>query len=148
MAGPALPYDLTNGTDADATQVMANFEYLFNLIESIVGQPLIAAQAMSPPLMVGLNNAGEVVPASNTGIPAIGFLSAAVAQGAVASIAPIGPASGFSGLTLGDNLFLSSSGGVSTAPPAIDSGLYVQQVGWAASTTTIYFQPQEMSGPL
>ena len=34
MAEPALPYDLVNGADADAVQLMANLNYLLGLITS------------------------------------------------------------------------------------------------------------------
>ena len=144
----ALPYDIANGTDADAAQVMANFEYLLDLIGGVVGQPLIAGQAIAANTLVGLNNAGTVVAASDAGTAAVGFVSVAVVDGGTVNVIPAGPITGLSGLTLGDLLFLGPSGGVSSAPPAIGSGLYSQQVGWVVSTTSMYFQPQQMNGPL
>jgi len=85
--------------------------------------------------------AGGVDVASNNAIkrPVIGLILSKPTT-TTAEILLLGKASGFSGLTQGDTVFLSSTGTATTTAPG-GSG-YLQILGAATNTTEIIFSPQ------
>lgn len=92
------------------------------------------------------NNAGTAnarkADASNGRI-AMGFVLAGATNGTNATVYFEGALTGLTGLTPGSKLFLSAAtAGAVTATAPSTAGQYVQQVGYATSTTSMTFSPQ------
>ncbi len=105
-----------------------------------------AGSALSANQMVALiNNSGvlSVVPADNTNSrPAWGYVVAAFASAATATVYKYGTVGGQSSLTVGGNVYLSTAGTITqTAPSTV--GTFSQLVGVASSTTAFEFAPQQ-----
>jgi hypothetical protein len=75
--------------------------------------------------------------------PANGFVTTAYLSGMTAIVQTSGTVGGFSGLTTGQTIYLSTTtpGGIQTAAPT-DYGQLSQVVGTAASATTVTFMPE------
>ena len=76
---------------------------------------------------------------ASAGKPADGFVNAAVAQGANATVYASGQDTGLTGLTPGSLYYLGPSGAVTATPPSA-RGTTVQQVGRAYSATVLDVQ--------
>jgi len=76
---------------------------------------------------------------SGTTVPAIGVVIAKPAA-TTATLAYFGEAASFAGLTPGAVYYVGLAGAVTLAPP-VAAGSVVQQVGVAASATTMVFNP-------
>lgn len=71
-----------------------------------------------------------------------GFVLSAVTSGQNALVYFEGTISGLSGLTEGDNMFLSATPGAATATAPSTAGHISQSIGVAISATAISFEPQ------
>jgi hypothetical protein len=105
-------------------------------------QDFIAGQNLSASDVVALDSSGNVIPAiaaSVDTIEVIGCATSTVSGGQTVTVRHQGNLAGFSGLTIGEPLFLSPtvSGAVSETPPSV-MGTYILQVGQAISNTEIY----------
>ena len=70
-----------------------------------------------------------------------GFVNTGGGVGDTVTVFFIGILSGLSGLTIGADYFLSTTpGGITTAAPSTTGG-WDQIVGWAITTTDLFFQP-------
>lgn len=104
----------------------------------------VASEALSTGAFVNLyNNAGvlNVRNADNTtnGKKAHGFVIAAVASAGTASVYTVSQSNTqLTGLVAGSDYFLSTIGTISVTPPS-STGNLVQQLGVAASTTSLVF---------
>ena len=83
----------------------------------------------------------KIVAADNSNTrPALGYVTAGFADGDTVTAYKYGTISGFTGLTTGGKVFLSTVGGITQTPPT--SGIS-QVIGTASSTTQIEFDPQQ-----
>lgn len=107
---------------------------------------LVAGENLSAGNLVEVyNNAGtstvRKADASN-GRLAKGFVLAAVTSGQQATVYFEGTITGLTGLVPGDKVFLSAStAGAATATAPTTAGHYVQQVGFAITSSTFSFSP-------
>lgn len=107
-----------------------------------------AAQNITADTFIHITSGFQMVPASAaTGLSADGFVIANVNIGTFGAVYLAGVVTGFSGLT-GGSVYLSSSGGATSTPPASGSGLYVQRLGIAVSSSSVNFNPSEINGPV
>lgn len=98
-----------------------------------------AAEALAAGDFVWINASGLAAKADNTAEkPADGFVLAAVANGAPATIFRSGTNSARTGMTAGTRYWLGTAGGVTTTPPTAANSI-VQQLGVATSATEINF---------
>lgn len=106
----------------------------------------IASEALSAGNYVNLyDNAGTInvrKADASGGIAkkADGFVIAAVAQGANATVYFDGTITGLSGLTIGATYFLSATAGAGTATAPTTSGHILQSIGKALSATELTFE--------
>lgn len=81
--------------------------------------------------------------AAAAGKPAQGFVLAAVASGAQATVYPEEAViSGLTGLTTGQRRFLSTTAGANTATAPSAAGQVAQEIGHVISPTEIMFRPE------
>jgi hypothetical protein len=80
--------------------------------------------------------------ASTSGKEAVGFVLAAVSNGAAATVYFEGTNTAVTGLTPGLN-FLSTTPGAATATAPSTAGQVVQRIGYATAATALNFEPQE-----
>lgn len=80
--------------------------------------------------------------AASAGKVAMGFVLAAAASGANATVYFEGEITGLSGLTPGTAMYLGTAGAL-TATPTTTAGQVLQRVGYATSPTTVDFEPGE-----
>ena len=87
------------------------------------------------------NDAGtvKVRKADTNGKPADGYVKAAVASGANATVYSDGLNDAVTGLTIGTVYLSATPGGYSATPPADGSGLVLQELGFANSATAVKF---------
>ena len=87
------------------------------------------------------NDAGtvKVRKADTNGKPADGYVKAAVASGANATVYSDGLNDAVTGLTIGTVYLSATPGGYSASPPADGSGLVLQELGFANSATAVKF---------
>ncbi len=106
----------------------------------------MAAEALGAFKLVGHNSSGQarLADASNA-YPCQGFTKASFASAAEATIYKDGSLTGFTGLTPGAAVYLSTAGGVTQDVSTIEAtnGAISQEIGWASSATTIEFNLQE-----
>lgn len=109
-------------------------------VESIIA---VAAEALAANDIVSLDNTGKVVKAvsTNVGKAAVGYVKVAVASAANAEVFFGNINSGYTGLTPGADVYLSSTAGLpkSTVPVA-GTDTFAQVIGTAISATTILFE--------
>ena len=104
----------------------------------------VASEAMSAGAFVNLYSNAGVLNARNAdcttnGKKAHGFVIAAVASAGTASVYTVSQANTqLTGLVAGSDYFLSTIGSISITPPS-STGNLVQQVGVAATTTSLVF---------
>jgi len=107
---------------------------------------VVAKVALSAGNLVNLvNNSGTVnaqLADCSTGLPAHGYVTAAVASGASGTVYLNGLNASVSGLTPGGYVFLSTAGAVSNTPPST-AGYISQIVGMPLSATEIQFRPEQ-----
>jgi hypothetical protein len=143
MSNPAWPFTLTNGYDADASQVMADLNYLFNLIATPAGTT-VTLVASTVNLVAGQFvsfGANGLVLADNTDAtkPADGFVIAPVLAAGVATVYLTGAVNSLlAGLTPGGYVYLSTAGGVTTVRPVTGA---LQILGRAPTTNSVVFNP-------
>lgn len=105
-----------------------------------------AAEAIGAYKLVGPNATGGIrlADAANA-YPCSHFVKEATASGATATCYRTGSMSGFTGLTPGAPVYLSTVGGITQDVSTIEatSGNISQQIGVASSATTVEFEPQE-----
>jgi len=99
---------------------------------------------------LAINSSGEVVLADADGtewtdFPARGFAATDTAAGSKVTVLRKGKLSGFSGLTIGKDVYLSETAGGITQTAPSDTGDCVQKVGWAISATEIVIEIEEHS---
>lgn len=85
--------------------------------------------------------------ASDNSKPSHGFVSASVTSGATATVIHDGTISGLSGLTVGAEYYLGTTGGAITATAPSSTGNSIQPVGVAKSATELiyeYHRPTEI----
>lgn len=100
-----------------------------------------AAATLAANDLVNFYSGGVRKADASAGIPAHGFVSAAVSFGATATVHFSGQMTGLSGLTKGP-VYLSTTAGALTNTVPSGSGQIVQQVGEATSATTVDFEAQ------
>ena len=113
-------------------------------------QVYTAATNLTAPAMVNVSSTFTVNYANGaTGVPANGFITASVTSGNPVSVCFTGQVGAFSGLN-GGAVYLSynTPGGVTSTPPGGGSGYYSQVVGEATSSSSLFFNPAGISGPL
>lgn len=109
---------------------------------------IVASEALAAGDFVNLwNNAGTInarkADATTSGKEADGFVLAAVANAATATVYFEGTNTQRTGLTAGSRYYLATTaGGVTTMPPST-TGNVVQYIGKASSTTAINFEATE-----
>lgn len=81
--------------------------------------------------------------ATSEGKEANGFVLAAVASGAAATVFFEGRMSGLSGLTIGTRYYLATTAGTVTTTAPTTAGNVVQYLGTATDTTEIDFEPSD-----
>ena len=81
----------------------------------------------------------KVRKADTNGKPADGYVKAAVASGANATVYSDGLNDAVTGLTIGTVYLSATPGGYSATPPADGSGLVLQELGFANSATAVKF---------
>ena len=81
----------------------------------------------------------KVRKADTNGKPADGYVKAAVASGANATVYSDGLNDAVTGLTIGTVYLSATPGGYSASPPADGSGLVLQELGFANSATAVKF---------
>lgn len=109
---------------------------------------VIASEALSAGNLVNLyDNAGTInarkADASVEGKECNGFVLAAVAQGANATVYFSRLITGLSGLTDGARYYLATTPGGITATPVSGAGTVDQYIGKATSTTELTFEPDD-----
>ena len=82
----------------------------------------------------------KVRKADTNGKPADGYVKAAVASGANATVYSDGLNDAVTGLTIGTVYLSATPGGYSATPPADGSGLVLQELGFANSATAVQFR--------
>ncbi len=105
-----------------------------------------ASEALSAFKLIDIGSTGGIRLADATNAyPCKGFVKAAVASGATATVYKDGTLTGLSGLTPGASVYLSSAGGITQDVSTIEatSGAISQEIGWASSATTVEFNLQE-----
>lgn len=102
---------------------------------------LTASEALSAGDHVNIYSGGvRKADASTAAKEADGFVLAAVSNGAPASVYKEGTNTQLTGLTLGADLYLSTTPGAVTATPPSAAGNIVQRIGKAVSTTSSDFE--------
>ena len=151
LSRPQIVPAITSTGSAQAGQLVqlgANGTLDISLLPAGIGQytqSAVASSALSAGQYVNLYAVGGVLnarPADSTSVAtsADGFVLAAVASGATASIYLGGVNTALSGLTVGSPIFLSTVGGV-TSTPASTPGNILQPLGKALSATSADFFP-------
>jgi hypothetical protein len=114
--------------------------------------PITASEALAAGNLCNVYSTGAAArvrkaSAADLTKPANGFVIAAVANAAVATVRFIGQVvTGLAGLTPGQAYFLDTvAGGLVAAPPSA-SGNGVQEVGFALTATSLLFHPKTMIG--
>lgn len=134
--------------DGDLVALDASGKLDASVMPSGVGVNTVSAtatEALSANDLVNIHAGGvRKADATAEGKEAHGFVKAAVANAATATIyLPGDVMTGLTGLTQGARYFLATTaGGVTTTPPAA-AGNVAQLVGYAASATTLMFEPEE-----
>ena len=105
----------------------------------------VAAEALSAGDMVYFNASGAVLKADATAIAkqARGYVTVAVANAANATVFFDDSNTALTGLTSGLTYYLSVVSGGVTSTPTTTSGQIVQEIGFAASATTLRVNIQE-----
>jgi hypothetical protein len=107
--------------------------------------PFTASEALAANDIVSVwNSSGAKVRKANATDSTkigIGFVDAAVSSSASATVEFAGIISGLSGLTIGADYFLATTGGGITTTPPSASGNIVQKIGTALSATELLFAP-------
>lgn len=106
---------------------------------------ITAAENIAARDLVYLNASGQALKAdANSAVKeAIGFAQSAILSGASGAVNfGSGIITGFTGLTAGARYFLSTTPGEITTTKPTGSADVVQQVGFAISSTQLYFEPQ------
>lgn len=105
----------------------------------------VAAEALSAGDLVYFNASGAVLKADATAIAkqARGYVTVAVANAANATVFFDDSNTALTGLTPGLTYYLSVTSGGVTATPTTTSGQIVQEIGFAASATTLRVNIQE-----
>ena len=153
-----IPYTFApwGGFRIAAAWLDTNFSYLLNLISSLGPVPVVSYQAsetIAAGALINIWDNGGVAQVRNangtSGYVAHGFSQAAIAALATAPVTLNGIVSGLAGLTPGAPMFLGpTAGSMSATPPASGSGLYLQTIGFAAGTGTVYFFGGPLNGPM
>lgn len=94
--------------------------------------------------IIGIYTSNIVLPPYGSGTPCIGIAPRAMANGTVQAFVQQGYISNpaWNWGTVGANVFVSSSGFLTTSPPANGQGTALQVVGYVVDATTVYFSPQ------
>lgn len=106
---------------------------------------ITAGEALSAGNLIYLNSAGNALKAdaSAQAKEAIGFVLSAISNGASGTVYfGSGFITGLTSLTPGTRYFLDTTAGGITSTPPTGSGKIVQQVGFARTSTVLYFEPQ------
>jgi hypothetical protein len=104
-----------------------------------------AGEALSAGDMVYISNTGTVLKADATAIgkQARGYVIAAFANAATATVYFDDSNSSLTGLTPGTTYYLATTAGGVTATPTTTAGQIVQEIGFASSATTLRVNIQE-----
>lgn len=139
------------GNDGDLVALDAAGKLDVSLLPAGVGQNTVAAtasEALAANDFVNFHDVSGVLnvrkaDASN-GREAVGFVRVAVASSAAATVFISGNVvTGLSGLTPGQRRYLSATAGVSTATPVTTTAHTHQLLGYAATATSIAFEPED-----
>lgn len=105
---------------------------------------LTAGTALLAGHLVAINAAGKAIHAnSTTGVKAIGLVTAAVVNGAVAQIYTLGTLKIFAAGTLvPGTYYYAGDGGLFLSAPPVTTGATIQCIGYATLDTEIYLLPQ------
>ena len=97
--------------------------------------------SLSAGMLVDIFDADLARPAdAASGYAADGFVTKSYAQGATATVQMDGVCGGFSGLVIGEPVYLGANGAITQTPPISGSGYLAQQVGVALSETQVRFE--------
>lgn len=149
-----VPYQFANvTTNQPGAYLDANFNYLEELISQLPsGVQITATETIAANALVNIwASAGTfaVRNASGTsGFSANGFVLFGVSSTQTAVVYPFGTIVGLTGLNPGPVYLGSTAGTLTQTVPTLGSGDYLQNVGFALSTTSVYFQPGQLNGPL
>lgn len=148
LASPALtgtPTAPTATAGTNTTQIATTAFVLANAPSGGASTPITASEALAANDIVSVwNSSGAKVRKANATDSTkigIGFVDAAVSSSASATVKFAGIISGLSGLTIGADYFLSTTGGGITTTPPSASGNIVQKIGTALSATELLFAP-------
>ena len=140
------------GNDGDIVALDAAGKLDPSVLPVGVGMNTVPATATEP-LAAGdlvnlYNQAGSIAvrkaDATTEGKECSGFVKAAVANGAVATVYTSGNVlSGLTGLTPGARQFLHKVSGLRVETPPSSAGNIVQMLGIASSATSMVFEPEE-----
>jgi len=130
-AGDIVALDDTGRIDATMLPVGVGAD-----VAVITASEALAAGAYVNIYSGGVRNAD----ATTAGKPVDGFVLTAVSSGASAQVYKEGTNTQLSGLTLGADMYLSTTAGVATATPPSAAGNIVQRIGKAMSTTSADFE--------
>ena len=106
---------------------------------------LTAGEALSAGDLIYINGSGQMLKADadSASKAAVGFVLASVSNGASGTAYfGSGLVTGLTGLTAGSVYFLSQTAGAITTTAPTGTNVIQQQVGYATSATTLYFEPQ------
>lgn len=104
-----------------------------------------AGEALSAGDLVYINASGQALKADadSASKAAVGFVLTSISNGASGTVYfGSGMITGLTGLTAGSVYFLSQTAGAITTTAPTGTNVIQQQVGVAANTTTLYFEPQ------
>lgn len=108
-------------------------------------QAIVASEALAAGDLVNIYSNGGTPNArkadATNGRRAMGFVTAAVSNGANATVYFEGSISGKTGLTIGAPQYLSATAGGTTETAPTTAGQIVQEIGVATSATSISFEP-------
>ena len=109
---------------------------------------VVASEALAAGALVNIyDNAGTPTvrnaDATTSGKPVVGFVLAAAASGATATVYFEGTITGLTGLTAGTRMYLDTTAGAITATAPSAAGNVVQYVGTAISPTELSFEPAD-----
>jgi hypothetical protein len=108
---------------------------------SVVTTEALAAGAIVNIVTAGARNASNASSATE----AVGYVTAAFASGATATVFKEGTVTGLSGLTVGSTYYLGTGGALvlaAAAPSAV--GTIIQIIGKAVTATSVDFSPQQI----
>jgi hypothetical protein len=150
LAGVVTSAGATNDGDLVALDAAGKLDA--SVLPAGIGQNTVAAaasEALAANDLVNLYDNGGTIgvrkaDATAEGKECNGFVKAAVANAASATVYLSGNIiTGLSGLTPGARQYTATTAGARTETPPAAAGNVVQMVGYAASATTVIFEPEE-----